>query len=136
MYLLDTNILSDLIKKRPNPNLLSRLSSLPVHTLYTSMICLMELRYGSALRDDFDRFWAKIVENIVSQIQVLPLGPKEGLIAGDLLARLRKKGQMIGLEDILISATAISHDLVLVSGNTRHFSKIEELVMENWLALS
>jgi tRNA(fMet)-specific endonuclease VapC len=97
------------------------------------MICLMELRYCSALRDDFDRFWAKIVENVVSQIQVIPLGPKEGLIAGDLLARLRKKGQTIGLEDILISATAISHDLVLVSGNTRHFSKIKELVMENWL---
>jgi tRNA(fMet)-specific endonuclease VapC len=133
MYLLDTNILSELIKKRPNPNLLSQLSSRPVHTLYTSMICLMELRYGSALRDDFDRFWAKIVESVVSQIQVIPLGPKEGLIAGDLLARLRKKGQTIGLEDILISATAISHDLVLVSGNTRHFSKIEELVMENWL---
>ncbi len=136
MVLLDTNILSELIKKRPNPNLLSQLSSRPVHTLYTSMICLMELRYGSALRDDFDRFWAKIVENVVSQIQVIPLGPKEGLIAGDLLARLRKKGQTIGLEDILISATAISHDLVLVSGNTRHFSKIEELVMENWLVLS
>ena len=136
MVLLDTNILSELIKKRPNPNLLSQLSSRPVHTLYTSMICLMELRYGSALRDDFDRFWAKIVENVISQIQVIPLGPKEGLIAGDLLARLRKKGQTIGLEDILISATAISHDLVLVSGNTRHFSKIEELVMENWLVLS
>jgi tRNA(fMet)-specific endonuclease VapC len=127
MYLLDTNILSEVIKKRPNPNLLSQLSSRPVHTLYTSMICLMELRYGSALRDDFDRFWAKIVGNVISQIQVIPLGPKEGLIAGDLLARLRKKGQTIGLEDILISATAISHDLVLVSGNTRHFSKIEEL---------
>ena len=136
MYLLDTNILSELIKKRPNPNLLSQLSSRPVHALYTSMICLMELRYGSALRDDFDRFWAKIVENVVSQIQVIPLGPKEGLIAGDLLARLRKKGQTIGLEDILISATAISHDLVLISGNTRHFSKIEELVMENWLVFS
>jgi tRNA(fMet)-specific endonuclease VapC len=136
MYLLDTNILSEVIKKRPNPNLLSQLSSRPVHTLYTSMICLMELRYGSALRDDFDRFWAKIVGNVISQIQVIPLGPKEGLIAGDLLARLRKKGQTIGLEDILISATAISHDLVLVSGNTRHFSKIEELVMENWLVLS
>lgn len=136
MYLLDTNILSELVKKKPNGYLMARLSTLPVHTLYTSTICLMELRYGSALRDDFESFWTKIVEQIVSQIQIVPLGPKEGLIAGDLLARLRKKGQTIGLEDILISATAISHDLVLVSGNVRHFSKIEECVVENWLVLS
>jgi tRNA(fMet)-specific endonuclease VapC len=133
MYLLDTNILSELIKKRPNPVLLSRLSSFPVRNLYTSIICLMELRYGCALRDDFNSFWSKILEQIVSQVQVISLGTEEGLIAGDLLARLRKKGQIIGLEDILISATAIAHNLVLVSANLKHFSKIDGLTVENWL---
>lgn len=134
MVLLDTNILSELVKKKPNPNFLSRLSSLPVRHLYTSMICLMELRYGAALREDFEGFWSKLVEQVISQVQVLPLGSKEGLLAGDILDRLRKKGQMIGLEDILISATALSHHLVLVSANTRHFSKVEGLLVENWLA--
>jgi len=133
MFLLDTNILSELIKKRPNPYLLSRLSSLPVHNLFTSTLCLMELGYGSALRDDFDSFWSKIMGQVVSQVQVIPLGPEEGLIAGDLLARLRKKGQIIGLEDILISATAIAHNLVLISANIKHFSKIDGLIVENWL---
>jgi tRNA(fMet)-specific endonuclease VapC len=134
MVLLDTNILSELVKKRPNPTFLSRLSSLPVRHLYTSMICLMELRYGAALREDFEGFWSKLVDQVLSQVQVLPLGPKEGLLAGDILARLRKKGQVIGLEDILISATALSHHLILVSANTRHFSKVEGLMVENWLA--
>jgi tRNA(fMet)-specific endonuclease VapC len=133
MYLLDTNILSELVKKQPNPNFLSRLSSLPISHLYISIICLIELRYGAALRKDFESFWSKLVDHVISQFQVLPLGPKEGVLAGDILARLRKKGQMIGLEDILISATALSHDLVLVSGNTKHFSKVEGLVIENWL---
>jgi len=135
MFLLDTNILSELVKKKPNPYLLSRLSSLPIHYLFTSIICLMELRYGSALRDDFDSFWSKIVGQVISQVQVISLGPEEGLIAGDLLARLRKKDQSIGLEDILISSTAIAHNLVLVTANIKHFSKIDELTVENWLVV-
>ncbi|MBI4763086.1 MAG: PIN domain-containing protein [Deltaproteobacteria bacterium] len=135
MFLLDTNILSELVKKKPNPNLLSRLSSLPIHTLFTSIICLMELRYGSALRSDFDSFWSKIVGQVISQVQVISLGPEEGLIAGDLLARLKKKGQSIGLEDILISSTAITHNLVLVTANIKHFSKIDGLTVENWLVV-
>lgn len=133
MFLLDTNILSDLVKKKPHPYLLSRLSSLPVHNLFTSVICLMELRYGCALRDDFDSFWSKIVSRVISQVQVIPFGPEESLIAGDLLAQLRKKGQSIGLEDILISATAMAHRLVLVTANIKHFSKIDGLTVENWL---
>lgn len=133
MVLLDTNILSELVKKKPNRNFLSRLSSLPVSHLSTSIICLMELRYGAALRENFETFWSKLVEHIISKIQILPLGPEEGVLAGDILVRLRKKGQMIGLEDILISATALSHDLILVSGNTRHFLKVDGLKVENWM---
>ncbi len=133
MFLLDTNILSELVKKKSNTYLLSRLSSLPIHYLFTSIICLMELRYGSALRNDFDSFWPKIVKQVISQFQVISLGPEEGLIAGDLLARLRKKGQSIGLEDILISSTAIAHNLVLVTANVKHFLKIDGLTVENWL---
>lgn len=136
MYLLDTNILSELVKKRPHPYLLRRLSSQPTQNLYTSTICIMELRYGSALRDDFKIFWEKLVDRIVSQIQIILVGLKEGLLAGDLLASLRKKGQVIGIEDILIAASALSRDFTLVSANVRHFSKVEELVCENWLTLS
>ena len=54
-------------------------------------------------------------------------------MAGDLLAQLRKKGQSLGLEDILISATALAHRLVLVTANLKHFSKVDGLTVENWL---
>jgi tRNA(fMet)-specific endonuclease VapC len=93
----------------------------------------MELRYGSALRDDFNSFWPKILEKVISQVQVISLGSRESLIAGDLLARLRKKGQSIALEDILISATAMAHNLILVTANLKHFAKIDGLAVENWL---
>ena len=59
MYMLDTNILSELIKKRPNPHVLSQLSTKQAHVLFTSCICLMELRFGSALRENSEIFWEK-----------------------------------------------------------------------------
>ena len=132
MYLLDTNILSELVKKRPNPHVLSRLQSKPALTLFTSCICVMELRFGSALRDDFEDFWEKITTEIISRVKIIPIGEKEALISGDILADLRKTGQTIGMEDVLIAASALTPQCILVTANTRHFSRIKTLKVENW----
>ena len=134
MYLLDTNILSDLIKKRPNRGLLLQLRSKPGHDLATSCICVMELRFGSALREDSKGFWEKVESEIISRVKVLPLGPEEALIAGDILARLRKAGQIIGIEDVLIAASALANQCTIVTANVDHFSRIQGLIVENWLA--
>jgi len=93
----------------------------------------MELRYSSALRDDFRLFWDKIETDILSRIAVIALNTKEVLIAGDILANLQKSGQIIGIEDILIGATAISNNLKMVTANVHHFSAIKGLTVENWL---
>ena len=135
MYLLDTNILSELIKRNPNSQLLSRLELEPAYNLFTSCICIMELRFGSALRKDFDNFWQKIVKEIISRVNVLPIGQKEVLVAGDILAGLRKTGQIIGLEDVLIAASARANQYIVVTANTRHFSRIKDLQVENWLEM-
>ena len=132
MYLLDTNILSELVKKRPNPHVLSQLRSKSALTLFTSCICIMELRFGSALRDDFDVFWQKINKEIISRVKIIPIGEKEALVSGDILADLRKTGQSIGMEDVLIAASALTNRCTLVTANTRHFSRIKALKVENW----
>ena len=133
MYLLDTNILSELMKRHPNSQLLSRLGLEPAYTLFTSCICIMELRFGSALRKDFNRFWQKITKEIISRVNILPIDEKEVLVAGDILAGLRKTGQIIGLEDVLIAALAITNQYTVVTANIRHFSRISNLRVENWL---
>ena len=133
MYLLDTNILSELIKKRPNPDLLSQLRSKQARSLFTSSICVMELRFGSALRKDAAAFWQRINQEIISRINIVPFGEEEALLAGDILAELRKTGQTVGLEDVLIAASALSHKFAVITANTRHFSKIKGLAAENWL---
>jgi len=125
--------LSELIKRKPNPNLLARLGVEPAYTLFTSCICIMELRFGSALRKDFEGFWQKITKEIISRINILPIDKKVALAAGDIFADLRKTGQIIGLEDVLISASALVNQQTMVTGNTRHLSRIAGLQVENWL---
>ena len=133
MYLLDTNILSELIKKRPNPSFLTRLSSIPGQKLWTSCICVMELRFGSRLREDSEIFWNKIEGEILSKVRVISLGENEAHVAGDILARFRQTGQIIGIEDVLIAASALTHQCVMVTANIRHFQRIDGLIVENWL---
>ena len=132
MYLLDTNILSELVKKRPNPHVLSQLRSKSALSLFTSCICIMELRFGSALRDDFEVFWEKIDKEIISRVKILPIGEQEALVSGDILADLRKTGQSIGMEDVMIAASALTNKCTIVTANTRHFSRIKALKVENW----
>jgi predicted nucleic acid-binding protein len=133
MYLLDTNILSELIKKQPSPHLMERIRSDPSDNLFTSSVCVMELRTGSSLRRDFDVFWNRICLEILSRVRIIPIGMDEAVKAGDILANLRKTGQIIGIEDVLIAASAITHRLTAVTANVRHFVRIEGLNVENWL---
>ena len=132
-YLLDTNILSELLKKRPSPHLVDRLRSRQPESLCTSCICVMELRFGAALRGDADVFWEKITEEILSSVTILPFESREAVTAGNLLASFQKAGQTIGVEDILIASTALHQDCVMVTGNIRHFSRVKDLRVENWL---
>jgi tRNA(fMet)-specific endonuclease VapC len=135
MYLLDTNILSELIKKKSNAQLLARLELESPYNLYTSCVCIKELRFGSALRVDYEQFWQKITREIISKVNILSIGEKESLVAGDILAELRKTGQIIGLEDVLIAASALTRQYIVVTANIRHFSRVSGLRVENWLEL-
>jgi tRNA(fMet)-specific endonuclease VapC len=94
----------------------------------------MELRYGALRREDGGVLWSKIQENIISKLQILSIGYKEALKAGEVLYRLLSIGKPIGVEDVLIGSTALSNDLIVVSANTKHFSRIPDLTVENWLS--
>lgn len=93
----------------------------------------MELRFGSALRKDFSTFWQKINKEILSRVNIIPFGENDAIIAGDILSEMRKAGQSIGLEDVFIAATALTHKFIMITANTRHFSRIRSLAVENWL---
>ncbi len=133
MYLIDTNILSELIKKNPNPNFINKLKSTPSDTLFTASICVMELRYGAIRRGNIGNLWARIEQEVLSKIRILPFSYKEALKAGDLIYHLYSIGQPIGIEDIMIASIAMSNNLIVVSANIKHFTRIPGLKTDNWL---
>jgi predicted nucleic acid-binding protein len=134
VYLLDTNILSEVLRKQPNPRLTDRPERTPPSAQFTSCICVLELRYGSQRRQDHQLFWRCIRAEILSRVTVLGLSESTAVIAGDLLVYLERRGEPIGLPDALIAATALESALTMVTANIRHFRRIPKLRVKNWLA--
>jgi len=132
MYLIDTNVLSELIKRNPNRHFISRLRSTPAEALFSASICVMELRYGVLKRGISSDLWTKIEQQILPRIGILPFGYKEAMQAGELIHHLYSIGQPIGIEDIMIAAIALCNGLTVVSANIKHFSRVPGLKTENW----
>lgn len=131
-YLLDTNVLSEVIKKRPEPSVMARLREIAPGSVFTSAVCVTELRYGARRRPGAEALWEKIAREVLGRVRVLPLGEKEALKAGDLLADLEAAGQPIGIEDVLIGATALVGSLTVATRNVRHFRRVPGLAFESW----
>ena len=132
MYLIDTNVLCELIKKNPNPNFMAKLRATPADALFSTSICIMELRYGALKRGNPADLWTKIEQQILPRIRILPFSYKEAMEAGNLIHHLYSIGQPIGIEDIMIASIALSNGLTVVSANTKHFSRVPGLKTENW----
>lgn len=133
MFLLDTSIISELIKKEPSPCLLKRMEDVPDASLYTASVCAMELRFGALRVPNSEVLWTKIQKRILSRIQILSFGYQEAMKAAELLAALYASGRPIGIEDTMIASTALSNGLLVVTANTEHFSRVPGLHSENWL---
>jgi len=131
-YLLDTNVLSEIIKKRPSPAVVERMRAEAATALYTSAVCVMELRYGAARSPHGSALWDRIRRDVLARINVLALSVREAARAGEILADLEARGTPIGIEDVLIGATALVADLTVVTRNVRRLGRISGLTVEDW----
>ena len=131
MYLLDTNVLSELIRKSPDRGVMAAVKRLDQSTAFASEVTLFELRYGAMRRDDAESFWSRLLSELIPAVQWLPVDRPVQLRAADLAADLDRRGERIGTEDCWIAATAIEHRLTLVTRNLRHFERIPGLRIES-----
>lgn len=130
-YLLDTNILSDLVKN-PQGAVTSRISAVGEETICTSIIVAAELLFG-AEKSNSEKL-AERVNLILTTIEILPLeSPAEREYAG-LRNYLFRKGTPIGPNDMIIAAHALAKGLIIVTANNGEFSRVPGLEIENWLA--
>ena len=129
-YLLDTNIISDLIRN-PSGAVARHIETIEVKDIFTSIIVAAELRYGCAKKGSLKL--TEKVENLLATIPVLPLETPADAEYGNIRAELEAAGQTIGMNDLLIAAQAYTLGLTLITDNLREFNRIQGLKVDNWL---
>ena len=132
-YLLDTDTLSNLVRRQPSRLLLARIASVPAAEQYTSTITLGELPYG-ALRigAQGDPRFQRIEALVVSNLKVLPFDINAARRYAEVRVVLERQGTPIGDADMQIAGIALANGLTVVTGNVRHFARVPGLQVENW----
>ncbi|WP_428356119.1 type II toxin-antitoxin system tRNA(fMet)-specific endonuclease VapC [Methyloprofundus sp.] len=129
-YMLDTNIVIYVIKRRP----IEVLTTFNLHAgqMGISSITLAELLHGVE-KSDRPEHNLRQVENFVSRLDVLEYGHKAAEHYGNIRAVLEKQGTTIGVNDLHIAGHARSEGLIIVTNNLKEFGRVEALRIENWV---
>jgi tRNA(fMet)-specific endonuclease VapC len=130
-YLVDTNIVIYVLKRRPVGVLATFNAN--ASRMAISSITLAELMHGAEKSQRVNENLAAI-EDFCSRLEVLTYGTKAAQHYGAIRAALEKIGQPIGVNDLHIAAHARSEGLVLVTNNLAEFERVPALELENWVA--
>ena len=129
-YLLDTNIVIYVMKRRPIEVL--ETFNQNASRMAISAITMSELHYGAEKSEGATQN-LEVIEDFASRLEVLPYTEKASQHYGSIRSVLEKTGKVIGVNDLHIAAHARSEGLVLVTNNVREFERIPALAVENWV---
>ncbi|MGE0542147.1 MAG: type II toxin-antitoxin system VapC family toxin [Dehalococcoidia bacterium] len=129
-YLLDTNVLSDVIRD-PQGSVAQRLAEHAEADLFTSIIVACELRYGAAKRGS--PALTQRIDQLLTSLEVAALEPGIDEAYGRIRADLERQGRPVGANDLLIAAHAVATEAILVTHNVDEFRRISGLKVEDWL---
>ncbi|MEX2228045.1 MAG: PIN domain-containing protein [Dehalococcoidia bacterium] len=133
-YLFDTDVLSELLRRAPRSQLIRRLAGVAIEDQATSSITVGELIYGAhRLGQRGHDLVDRIERTLLANLLLLAFDALAARVYGELRASLEREGRPIGDADTRIAAIALARDLVVVTGNVRHFASIDGLRVENWL---
>ena len=129
-YMLDTNIVIYVIKRRP-------IEAMGIFNLHAGQMCissitLAELLHG-AEKSAKPEHNLRQVEDFVTRLEVLEYGSKAASHYGDIRAVLERKGTPIGVNDLHIAGHARSEGMTLVTNNLREFERVDALRLDNWV---
>ena len=130
MFMLDTDICIHIIKQKPK-SVLRYFQRLQAGDLAMSVITFAELMNGakksSRVKENIEK-----LEELAEIIVIEPFDRKAATAYGDIRSSLEKKGMIIGSNDMLIAAHALSLDWILVTNNEKEFRRVKGLKIENW----
>lgn len=130
LYLLDTNIISELIKN-PRGVIFSKIQEVGEDKVSTSIIVACESRFGAKKKNS-----PKLIEKleiILNSIEILPLNHPVEQYYAEIRTDLEQQGTPIGGNDLLIAAHALTLNLTVITANVREFARVPNLKVENWL---
>jgi len=130
-YLLDTNVVSDLIRN-PHGRVADHIRKVGEAQVCTSIIVAAELRYGAAKRGS-PRLTTQL-EAVLGAIDVLPFETPADAVYAQIRTRLERRGRPIGGNDLLIAAQAVALGHTIVTDNEAEFARVDGLPRENWLS--
>lgn len=136
-FLLDTNVVSEWAKPRPNIGVVAWLADVDEDRVFISTVTLAELRYGIARLEDGRRRrrldeWLRHELPARFEGRVLPVDRSVADVWGDVVARREAQGQPMGVMDAFIAATAKVHELTLVTRNTSDFKASLKAIINPW----
>jgi predicted nucleic acid-binding protein len=126
-YLFDTDAISELLRPRPAPAYVEWLTGVPREDQFTSAVVIGELYRGAFRSPARERHLVNIRQRIIPAVTVLPYDVAIAEVYGLLSAQLEEAGQALADADLQIAATAVYHNLELLSGNLKHFARIPQL---------
>ena len=131
-FLLDTNICIYIIKRKLQ-QVLERFQAIDLSAISISSISVAELEYGiyKSQRPEQNRI---ALAQFLLPLEIVPFDERATEVYGQLRATLERQGTVIGAMDLLIAAQAKTFGLILVTNNVREFSRIQDLVIQNWVA--
>jgi len=128
-YLLDTNICIFFLKGKYNLN--EKLKKIGLENCCISEVTLAELKYGAECSNRIDENM-KMIDDFAKEIAIVPIFNSLDVYAKEK-AKLRKSGKLIDDFDLLIGATAVANNLILVTDNEKHLVRISKVKIEKWI---
>lgn len=136
-YLLDTNVVSEWVRPRPEPNVVAWLADLDEDRVFLSVVTLAELRHGIELLPQGrrrDRLTAWASEELPARFEgrILAIDRRIAETWGAVMGQARRAGVTIGTMDGFLAATAIAHDLTVVTRDVADFAKLDVAIFNPW----
>lgn len=133
MFIFDTGIYTNVIRKIPSETLLDRLKKVPRRDQFTTTITIGEVYYGLMKASNRTRLLKLFEDVLLPRATILPFDFSAAKKYGEIRSSLEKQGTPLAHADLQIAAIALTMNMTLVTGNLKHFQRVPEIAVENWL---
>ena len=133
MFIFDTDIYTNVMRKIPSETLLNRLKKVPRRDQFTTTITIGEVYYGLMKASNRTRLLKLFEAVLLPRATILPFDFSAAKKYGEIRSFLEKQGTPLAHADLQIASIALSMNMTLITGNLKHFQRVPKLTVENWL---